>query len=379
MTDREALLQSILNNPDDDSPRLVFADWLEEHGEPERAEFIRVQFESERYPIESKRWRILDRRASELLEQHRKPWNRLPKKLVNRVVFRRGFVDKVTMPVERFVESGRKLFEVEPVRALRPSQAETGAYEDLLGRLAQSKLLAQLAALDFGNWGLRDEHLAILARSRFLNGLKQLDIDSSYDHLSSEKNITGAGLCSFLSSAKVAALHLLVLNGVTFRQNDVQSVMVHRAIRDSVRELHFLHCHFDANEPLACLPRITLPELRVLSLSLSIDQRFDNNHRCRLTDMLQSSNLRRLELLSLNGFTISSECIQALANSPWASQLRLLRLANCGLDDQGARLLIESKNLSSIVRLDLSGNRIGTELASELRKRFKQATCTFAW
>ncbi len=45
MTDRAALLRSILAAPDDDAPRLVYADWLDENGEPERAEFIRVQCE----------------------------------------------------------------------------------------------------------------------------------------------------------------------------------------------------------------------------------------------------------------------------------------------------------------------------------------------
>ena len=43
MSIRDELLKTIIENPDDDAPRLVFADWLDEHGEPERAEFIRVQ------------------------------------------------------------------------------------------------------------------------------------------------------------------------------------------------------------------------------------------------------------------------------------------------------------------------------------------------
>lgn len=38
-----AFLQAIRDNPADDTPRLVYADWLDEHGEAERAEFIRVQ------------------------------------------------------------------------------------------------------------------------------------------------------------------------------------------------------------------------------------------------------------------------------------------------------------------------------------------------
>ena len=42
MTDREALLRAIIENPEDDAPRLVYADWLDEHGEPDRAEFIRL-------------------------------------------------------------------------------------------------------------------------------------------------------------------------------------------------------------------------------------------------------------------------------------------------------------------------------------------------
>jgi uncharacterized protein (TIGR02996 family) len=45
MSDDDALVQSIFDNPDTDAPRRVYADWLEEHGQEERAEFIRVQCE----------------------------------------------------------------------------------------------------------------------------------------------------------------------------------------------------------------------------------------------------------------------------------------------------------------------------------------------
>ncbi len=38
-----ALYQAILADPDDDTPRLVYADWLDEHDQPARAEFIRLQ------------------------------------------------------------------------------------------------------------------------------------------------------------------------------------------------------------------------------------------------------------------------------------------------------------------------------------------------
>jgi uncharacterized protein (TIGR02996 family) len=46
--DKRALLATIGSNPDEDTPRLVFADWCDEHDEPERASFIRLQFEAGR-------------------------------------------------------------------------------------------------------------------------------------------------------------------------------------------------------------------------------------------------------------------------------------------------------------------------------------------
>jgi uncharacterized protein (TIGR02996 family) len=48
MTDEEALMATIREQPDSDAPRLVYADWLEEHGDPLHAEFIRVQCEIHR-------------------------------------------------------------------------------------------------------------------------------------------------------------------------------------------------------------------------------------------------------------------------------------------------------------------------------------------
>jgi uncharacterized protein (TIGR02996 family) len=53
MSDQDALLAAIIANPDEDTPRLAFADWLDEHlpdklpspaaGPSARAEYIRVQ------------------------------------------------------------------------------------------------------------------------------------------------------------------------------------------------------------------------------------------------------------------------------------------------------------------------------------------------
>ena len=46
----QALLQAVLDDPEDDGIRLIYADWLEEHGRAERAAFIRAQIEDARLP-----------------------------------------------------------------------------------------------------------------------------------------------------------------------------------------------------------------------------------------------------------------------------------------------------------------------------------------
>lgn len=64
-----ALLWGIAENHAADAPRLVYADWLEEHGDAPRAEFIRVQCELATAPTPE-----LRRRERELLDAHRREW-----------------------------------------------------------------------------------------------------------------------------------------------------------------------------------------------------------------------------------------------------------------------------------------------------------------
>ena len=42
---RPALLAAVAADPDADLPRLLLADWLDDHGESDRAEFVRLQVE----------------------------------------------------------------------------------------------------------------------------------------------------------------------------------------------------------------------------------------------------------------------------------------------------------------------------------------------
>ena len=73
MSHGDAFLQAILAEPDDDAPRLIYADWLEERGDP-RGAFIRLQCALERFgPFDPARPDLEDE-ASELLYLHEEEW-----------------------------------------------------------------------------------------------------------------------------------------------------------------------------------------------------------------------------------------------------------------------------------------------------------------
>src|ERR1700730_3275777 len=74
MSDGAALLEAIQREPDDDMLRLVYADWLEENDDPERAEVIRLQIAAERHPSGSPEHTRLTDRAVELLSRNGWEW-----------------------------------------------------------------------------------------------------------------------------------------------------------------------------------------------------------------------------------------------------------------------------------------------------------------
>ena len=70
-TDREALIAGIAADPHNDLRKLVFADWLEEHGEPDRAEFIRLAIGNKNPDTRTK---VTEKRAKALFAKHWRTW-----------------------------------------------------------------------------------------------------------------------------------------------------------------------------------------------------------------------------------------------------------------------------------------------------------------
>ncbi|MCU0706293.1 MAG: TIGR02996 domain-containing protein [Fimbriiglobus sp.] len=182
MTTADALLAAVCAAPDDDLPRLVYADWCEENADPERAEFIRLQVgqangaateaglirEKVLHDAHAERWLAPLRQAGGPLANGR-----------SHAAFRRGFVEVVWMPAVWLERQAERLFALAPVVELRLLFDELS---ELVRLLENCESLARLKVLDvcdrrFGGIGLmavgQSPHLTHLTALR----LRQCNID----------------------------------------------------------------------------------------------------------------------------------------------------------------------------------------------------------
>ena len=156
MTPADELLAQILAEPERDDLRLIFADWLEENGDGERAEFIRVQIELARLgpvgqeasdmliggPIQAlrRRERALrlgcGRRTLMGHVTNQAVWSGFDDSLYAalRPDYRRGFVAEITCTLDNWRTHGPTIVRCQPVEWVRISDREPWAAD--IGRFS---------------------------------------------------------------------------------------------------------------------------------------------------------------------------------------------------------------------------------------------------
>lgn len=110
MSERDAFLRCILENPADDVARLVFADWLQEHGELHRAELTRAQV---LWHSGVTTWTP----AACIRTSEEREWfmNHLQPLGVVGWEFERGFIYRIHLPCAAFLQHAEAIFSRHPV------------------------------------------------------------------------------------------------------------------------------------------------------------------------------------------------------------------------------------------------------------------------
>jgi uncharacterized protein (TIGR02996 family) len=322
MTLEDSLFQAILAQPDDDAPRLVYADWLEEHAtapaELAHAEMIRVQCRLALLAADHVDRPALAAREEDLLRAHWEEWvasvrSTLPflSHSPESLPLRRGFLGRTevgnsfwALP-EAFQAHAATWFQARLVPRLSinlgasPGRARVGGAM-LLAQLAASPYLGLAAAIHFEEVSLDDASVQALAAAPYLGCLTLLNL--------SRNDLTAAGAAALASAPPLATLTTLDLSNNALSNSGAQALAAGR-----------------------------WPNLRNLNLS-----------RCQ----------------------IGPDGIEALANSPTLAALTSLNLGYNTVGSSGALALANSPYLTNLINLGVRDTGIGKKGQEALRARF---------
>lgn len=332
----EPFLAAINAHLDDDTPRLVFADWLQENGDEPRAEFIRLQCGAARGDSSGAA------RAEALLAEHRARWLLgLPKELREHPegrVFRRGFVAAVTVRGNQWLSGS--IFEKSRDaggRAIRRVTAlEEVRFEQVWNEVVACRSLAGLRVLTLPS--AASGILGSLAKSPILPTLTDLTIVAK-----SSDGLAQWAFRDFFASKKLTRLRRFRFESM--RRGDLVAAGLANPLFANLEELRLRHLSLNAHaaESLAHSPALT--NLRVLDLL--------NNQigDAGLRELLASPGLRKLEELGLDSCQLTPASAPALANWEGLRSVRVLDLRGNRLRATDAEIIARSPHARNLTDL----------------------------
>ena len=290
------LLAALWADPDSDDARLVYADWLLEHGDP-RGEFITESVREEQIQDwNDPKKKEAGAKAEKLRKKHEKEWVAPIRPYIRSWSWRRGFLSRVTCDGGLFVEGAAAICAVSPdlyveITGLKPKQVPGLA----------AAPLGKLYSLSLSQQRLDDEQGRILFASPTLAGLRELDLSHN--------------------ALRGPAMQALASNPV----------------RTSLRSLRVDNVAFLDDGPIALAASPGFPELRELRMSAGWNKGGFGAAGARA--LAASKAFPRLESLSIGGHAIGDEGADALAQSTTLPPRLRIFAENCGISDAAKRRL----------------------------------------
>jgi uncharacterized protein (TIGR02996 family) len=389
MSTRESLLAGIRDDPDDDTLRSIYADWLEDNGDPDRAEFIRVQLRLAALPAWNPARFDLEEREQDLLAEHRAAWMaHLPKWARQlELRFRRGLLDEAQPTTSAYLRYGERLARLLPLR-----KVSLQGYVDRPEEVARLPATARLSELD--TTGMSSDapvqrrffdnlHAPRLRRLTFSGGVVQLPgLPAVLIGWPGLAQLTGLGistmpygdyLAELFASPRLGRLEWLDLSYTDIGPATCAALARQEKL-NGLRYLDVSSCGLGAGGAHA-LAEAAWPALEELRLSPWLMNADDVR---RLLSGAWMAGLRSLDLIGMRGGAEAGRVLAearagrlerlsvthsslgtgaaALADADLAAGLTTLSLGRNGLGDEVAVALARSPRLTRLTHLDLSDN-----------------------
>jgi uncharacterized protein (TIGR02996 family) len=331
----KAFLADILEHPQDDAPRLIYADWLTDNGNPERGEFIRIQIERSHLDEDDPAQDELERRENHLLAAHPEWYGSAARWVHEGATFRRGFLDGLEGRPSDLVRAGAILLAKEPIRAVSLTRSQTG-----LAKVLALPGMERVVRLDLAG---RQEHSLLFGWDRL----------PALEHL---------GLSTFpMTPADVRALVATRPERLTsLTLSWVAALLTEPGLLAQLESLHLLAGTAD-DAALRRLLRVSLPRLTELDLSYN---RFSPSE----SQAVFEADLPALRKLTLNAW----EHEETLAG-PLLAQLTHLKLY--GYSQREIPAFAPGGDLGQLRHLDLFSIPLGSALADlAARPQLEQLT-----
>ncbi len=326
--DRDALFEAMRARPDEDEPRLVYADFLSEQGDP-RGEFIALQ--CERATLERGSVRALDLEAREavLLDEHRAAWVADLPPGVEVTRFERGFAAAL--------------------RVLSPADVPG------LAAFAERELVSSLVVTN------PNPNPSVFAATPWVAQLRAL----SFWNVNSRGGLTAGPLEALLTSRYLRGLEALSFRGHSLK--DEGATVLAQGVGAALPRLRSLALEGDALTPLGMN---ALAETRWLG---TLDAAcFSHNPTLGpqgLEALVNARSPGRLTSLLLEDVHARNDGALIIAGAARLKTLRVLDLSRNRLTQVGASALLHSPWLAGLQRLTLAGNQLNAELRAQLERR----------
>ncbi len=409
MTSEEPFLTAIRQKPDDRSRWLVYADWLEQRGDP-RGELIRVGQQLERLPAGDRRWLLARARESQLRRQAEpKVFAPLHGFGVRDVEYQYNLPIGVELSAARFVKYADDLFTAAPLlQRVRLLDAEP-----MLSRLVNIPQLARLRSLSLATIGQQqvcDDGVELLAASVYLCGLRVLNLrgndlkargsralarSASFEQLSSldlsYNNLGDSGLAQLAAGNGLTALRHLNL---AYNQAGPRG-MAALAAAPALRQLEWLDLSNNSLGPVGtarltesrCRASLRWLDLSSNSLgSAGLSALAANRFPSLTTLNISGNNLTDTGLadptLTATGLPNSRPSalgLAALDDLSWCPRLQSLDLSYNRLGLAGAEELAARSYVPPLAHLNMQGNALGYEGVRRVASRLTETTLEVAY